>query len=153
MESQIWSLPAVSVGYRLREGTMASVSTSLWEKAAPPGIALMPDTSAPPCVPPVPFELLPITGTQSECVCVSPCADPLRRIAWDSRSPRTHFVTIPTGFYRERVHVFVPVYTSSSIIWEIYFQTYFYSLDIVTLLISVNPMCVKWYFKLHFPEK
>ena len=62
MESQIWHPPDGSValwGKGLRIVTMASAHLSVWEKAVPPALALMPDTSVSPYMPLVPFKLLP----------------------------------------------------------------------------------------------
>ena len=36
METQIWRMTGSSLGRGLRKGTVASASTSIWEKAAPP---------------------------------------------------------------------------------------------------------------------
>ena len=49
-ESQKWHSPASSVGGGLIKGTSASASTSVWEKAAPPALTLMPNNSVPPHV-------------------------------------------------------------------------------------------------------
>ena len=54
IESQIWHPPADSVWGGFRKGTVDSVCLS-----APPALSLLLDTSVPPCVPLVPFKLLP----------------------------------------------------------------------------------------------
>ena len=60
-------------------------------RSCPPSLALMPDPSVPPCMPLATFKLLPWcwsewVWTQMEWVWLSPCEDPLRGTAWDSRS-------------------------------------------------------------------
>ena len=63
METQIWCLPASSVGGRgYRAGQQrnnGSASTAVWEKASPPALALRPDGSVTPHMSQMPFELLP----------------------------------------------------------------------------------------------
>ena len=44
---------------RLRKGIMASASTFVWQKAAPPALALIPDNSVFPSMSLAPLELLP----------------------------------------------------------------------------------------------
>ena len=51
LASQLWE-------GALRTGTMFPVSTSVWEKAVPPALALMPDSLVPPNMSLVSFELL-----------------------------------------------------------------------------------------------
>ena len=48
-----------SVGGGRRKGTMAPAHLSVWEKAVPQLLPLMPDTSFPPYIPLVPFKLPP----------------------------------------------------------------------------------------------
>ena len=55
MMTQIWHLPAGSVGGGLSKGTMASDSTSIWEKVAPPALSLKTDSSVPPVMSLAPF--------------------------------------------------------------------------------------------------
>ena len=60
IETQILHLLSVQAGWG--EGsprTMASTNTSVWEKAAPPALALKPDNSVSPHMSLVPFKLLP----------------------------------------------------------------------------------------------
>ena len=66
MEFQIWCPTARSVVGGLRKGTMASASTSVWEKAAPPGFALKPDNSVPPQMSLVHSNCCPSDGGQCE---------------------------------------------------------------------------------------
>ena len=74
-------------GGGLSRGTMASASTSVWEKAAPPALTKKPDNSVNACVSLVPFELLPHHwSSEGVSVCKSMCGL-LKRYAWDSRSP------------------------------------------------------------------
>ena len=60
MECQIRCPPASSGGGGLRKGTIASASTSAWEKAIPPVLTLLPDNSVPPHMSLVPAKLLPL---------------------------------------------------------------------------------------------
>ena len=54
-------------GRSAQRGTMASASTSVWEKAAPPALVLMTDNSGPPHMSLVPFAPgLELRGSQSE---------------------------------------------------------------------------------------
>ena len=58
MDTQIrHHLPTV-LGEGLGKGTVASASICVWEKAAPPGFAMMSDDSVPTPMSLVPFELL-----------------------------------------------------------------------------------------------
>ena len=59
METQIWCLPVGFVRGGLIKGTVSSASTSIWEKAVPPALALMLGNSVSPSVFLVPFRLLP----------------------------------------------------------------------------------------------
>ena len=79
METQIWHLP-VPAGKGLNRGAMASASTSVWEKAAPPALASEPDNSVPPC----PWHLL------SCCPSAGALAWPLMRDTCEFQSPPTH---------------------------------------------------------------
>ena len=75
-------LPALGNG--LIKGTGLCQHFCLGE-SCPPALALMPDTSVPPCI----FLLLSCcyrAGAQREWVLVSLCGGPLRGTAWDSRS-------------------------------------------------------------------
>ena len=103
LETQIWRLPAGSVGEGLRKGKMASASTSFWEKAAFPALALMPDNSFPPHMSLVPFELLPQCWSSEGVSSSMSVCGPLRGIAWDSRSPPSHLATIPSGFHSQKL--------------------------------------------------
>ena len=49
-------------------------------------LSMLPYISVPPCVPQVPFKILPSAGTQREWVWVSLCVGSLRGTAWDSRN-------------------------------------------------------------------
>ena len=57
-EDSNMALTISSVGGELSKGTMASVSTSVWENAAPTTLTLIPDNSVPPQVSLVPFKLV-----------------------------------------------------------------------------------------------
>lgn len=60
IETQKWCLPT-SAGrerVRLNKETMDFASTSAWEKAAPPALALKPENSVPPSMSLAPFKLL-----------------------------------------------------------------------------------------------
>ena len=57
--SQMWCPPICFLGGGLIKGTMASTSTSVWEKVTLPALTLMPDSSLSPHMPLVPFKLLP----------------------------------------------------------------------------------------------
>ena len=59
-ETQKWYPP---VGGELNKETIASASTSAWEKAPPPILAPKPDNSVPPCMSLAPFELLSQYGS------------------------------------------------------------------------------------------
>lgn len=50
----------------LRIGTIASASTFVWEKDAPPALALILDSSVPSPLSLVFFELLPTSGAHSQ---------------------------------------------------------------------------------------
>ena len=102
METQIWFPPACSVGGELSKGTIASSSTSAWEKAAHPTLTPKPDNSVLPICPwhaflaTVPAQEL--RSSESECLC-----RPLNKNDWDSRSSLSHSVTIPTGFHSKKL--------------------------------------------------
>ena len=66
METQIWYPPVRSVLGGLRKGTVALVSTLLWEKASPSALTW--------CL----LNCCPGAGAQSEWVWVSLCEGPLR---------------------------------------------------------------------------
>ena len=76
MESQIWHLPAGSMA-PWREGS---------EKGQWPLLALLPDTSLPPCMPLCLSRCNPGAGVHKERVWVSPCVGSLRGTTWDSSS-------------------------------------------------------------------
>ena len=59
METQICFPPAGSVEGGLNKGKMASTSSSVWEKAASPDLALKSDNSVPSHMSLTPSELLP----------------------------------------------------------------------------------------------
>ena len=77
---------------RARGKTLASASTSVWEKGTLPALVLNPDNSLPLHMPLVPFEYWSSDG-------VSPCAGPIRGTAWESRSLLSHSATSPAGSY------------------------------------------------------
>ena len=77
--------PAGSGG--LSKGTMASASTSVWEKAAPLALSLKPDNSVPPHMSLVPFELLPQCQSSEGVSLSKSVCWPFKRNAWDSKSP------------------------------------------------------------------
>ena len=58
MDTQIWYLTLVSVWGGLLKGNMASATPLVWEKAAPPVLMLMPDTSVSPRMSLVPLDML-----------------------------------------------------------------------------------------------
>ena len=70
MDSQIWHSLACCEERGLRKGTMASASTSAWEKAAPLALTMMPDYSVTPHMSLVPFKLLSLSWS-SEGVSLS----------------------------------------------------------------------------------
>ena len=86
-----WSLRHVAhqsalwlCGGRLRKWTVASASTSVWEKAAPPALALMPDNSFPPCISQMFSICCHSAEAQRELFWVSLCMGPLRGTARES---------------------------------------------------------------------
>ena len=63
-----------SVGGVFKKGTMATAHLSVWERAAPPALTLMPDTSVSLCMPLVPCKLLSLCWS-SEGVSLSKFRD------------------------------------------------------------------------------
>ena len=98
METQIWHLTIGFVGEELREETMASASSLVWEKAFHLALSLMLDTLATVC----PWWLsscCPSAGVQRKSFRVSSCAGFLSGSAWDSRSPSSHSAIMPAVLY------------------------------------------------------
>ena len=56
------------------------------EEGCPAALALMPDTSVSPCIPLMPFNMVPWCWSSEEWVWVSPLVGSLRGAAWDSMS-------------------------------------------------------------------
>ena len=79
MESPVWHLPAGSVRGRLRKSTMASASTSVWERAVPPALALMPDNSFSPCMSLMSFNILPLHWGSEEVSPSKSVSGPFKR--------------------------------------------------------------------------
>lgn len=84
LETQMWFLPASSVGGRLSQETMAFANTSVWDKSNPPTLASKPDNSVFPICPWHLFSCCLSIGSQNDSVYV--CEHALLRNIWDSSS-------------------------------------------------------------------
>ena len=104
---QIYGVSDMAPACQLREEgsekeTIVSASTSVWEKAAPTAVSLMPDNSVPPHMFPMYFEVL-LHCLSSETVSLSKSmCGPFKRNSWDSRSPLSHLAKILVYFYSEK---------------------------------------------------
>lgn len=82
---------------------MSSASTSVWEKVASPAIALIPGNSVPPYMSLVTFELqLQCWSSERVSPRKSMCG-PFKWNTWDSSCSTSHSVTIPAGFYSQKL--------------------------------------------------
>ena len=97
METEIWCLSSSSVGKGLRKGTTASASTSVWEKAAPPALALIRHFSSS-HLSLVPFKLLPHNWNSEEVRLSKPVLRPFNRNCLGLQKLFLYSVSIPTGF-------------------------------------------------------
>ena len=102
METQLWypPMPACQQGGGLNKGTMDSANTSVWEKVAPPALALKPDNSVPPRMSLACFKLLPqhwSSEQMSPSVSKSACR-PFKRNVCDSCSSLFHSPTVSCWF-------------------------------------------------------
>ena len=102
MQSQIWYLPASSVGEGLRKATMASASTYVWEKAAPQLLPWCQTTQlfliCLCCL----LTCFPGSGAQSNSVWVSLYTGSLRGTAKESSISIFHSLIL-TGFYSQKL--------------------------------------------------
>ena len=73
---------------------MTSASTSVWEKASPPALALKPDDSVPPC--------MSLAPSLSESVSKFMCGL-FKRNAEDSSSPPAHSAATCAGFHSQKL--------------------------------------------------
>ena len=95
-------LPVTSVGGGFIKGTIASASSSVWEKAAHSALTLIWDNSVSPYLSLVPFKLMPQCWSSESMIPISPCVGSLGGNFRDSRSPPSHSGTTPTSFYSQK---------------------------------------------------
>ena len=82
--------------------TKASASTSVWEKAAPPALALMPDTLSPPRLPLVPFRLLPWCWSSGVSLSKSMCG-PFKRNSQGFQQFLFSSASVPADFCSQKL--------------------------------------------------
>ena len=108
MESQIRHPPAGSVGAQLRKGTMASASTSVWDKAAPLAHTGAEQFSFSPYVS-GDFKLL-FPCWSSEGVSLSKSVhEPFKRNCLGLQKFLSSTASTPAGFYSQSLGTFYPV--------------------------------------------
>ena len=109
MESQIWShLPALwlCVGRAQKRNNGLCLPFCLGESCLP-GLAFMPDTSVPPCMPLLLFKLLLWPWSSEGVSWISSCVDSLRGTAWDSWS-LFHWVSLHWFLQAESIGTCLP---------------------------------------------
>lgn len=87
----------------IKQGTMASVSTSVWEKVAPPAFVLKPDYSFPSCMFFMPFQLFSGCWSSEKVNMNKTVHGSFKRNIWDSRSLPSHLSLIPADFHSQKL--------------------------------------------------
>ena len=103
METLIWHLPAGSVGGGLSKGTMASASTSVWEKAAFPALTLMPNNSFPTYMSVMPFKLLPLRWSSEGVSANKSVCRPFKKNCLGLQKFPSSSASIPAVFHSQKL--------------------------------------------------
>ena len=103
MESGIWHPRAGSVGGGLSKGTMASASTSVWEKAAFPALTLMPNNSFPTYMSVMPFKLLPLRWSSEGVSANKSVCRPFKKNCLGLQKFPSSSASIPAVFHSQKL--------------------------------------------------